>query len=348
MNKVAPLACVLVLGACGDAKKESNYFGGSDAGRDASAPSDAGRADAGALSCGIPDVSPIEILDSSKADCKWDLNDPCGPGRYCQTFQDVPVQASARCTEGDASSPKTRLLGTVFDFGALVCSGALVPATGAEVRFAPALEAATDAESAWTKPLSKTLVDERGRFDISTDLTGTTLGVLGLVGGGEYARSANGVAVVLPTQPEGCSLCYGEGSDAHDLFAIPQTLLTTWSEALASDNDYIKARLPLGKRGGTLGLVRVLETGEPLAGVSIESEIENGTGQVRYLEEDLRSFSQKVTTKTGAFVVVGPSLAQGFNAVIKGKKLTVRPNLAGTTPGSVLVMLYNIRQADLP
>ena len=41
-------------------------------------------------------------------------------------------------------------------------------------------------------------------------------------------------------------------------------------------------------------------------------------------------------------------VAQGFNAVIKGKKLTVRPNLAGTTPGSVLVMLYNIRQADLP
>lgn len=342
MRKLAATAWALSLLACGDSKKESGYF--DDQSIDAGATL---APDASSTMCMIPERSPIEVPDSSDADCRWDLNDPCGPDRYCQTFQDAPVQAEARCVDGDPKSPKTRLLGTVFDFGALVCSGALVPAKGVELRFAPALEAATDADSAWAMPLAKTVSDARGRFDLSVDLTGTGLGVLGLAAGGQYARSANGIVVPALVQPKGCRLCYGDGSDAHDVFALPVSMLADWSDALSKDSAQVRERLPIGKRGGTVGLVRVLETGVPVAGVVIKSAVENGTGHVRYLNEDQASFNTKATTRTGAFVVLGPSLAEGFDAVFKGKKLTRSPNLAGTTPNSVLVMLYNVNQADV-
>jgi len=277
----------------------------------------------------------------SGAPCRWAVHDPCGPGLYCRTYRDAPVSADAVCFAAE-DSETTRLMGTVWDFTALLASRGYVPVAGAELRFAAALAAVSDVRWAWDNPLGAAMADDAGRYDLELPLTGTPLGVVATIQTHDDTLTANGVAIPLSPQPSGCAGCYGAGANVHDTFVISRDLLARFSQGLGNDSEYVRARLPLGERGGAVGIVRELTSGEPIAGARVLSRT-HGKGQVRYLNEDLASFNPSATTSTGVFVIIGPSLAEGFNVELEDGSVPIQEtNPAGSTPGSILLMAMNI------
>ena len=72
-----------------------------------------------------------------------------------------------------------------------------------------------------------------------------------------------------------------------------------------------------------------------------------GRARVRYLNEDLITFNDDATTTAGVFVIIGPSIAQGFVAELDGKAIVPQPNYAGSVPEIVLVMVMNIQPEAL-
>ncbi len=234
----------------------------------------------------------------------------------CLKFRDLEDGECVAAPAGGA----TRFAGTLLDF----VSGAPVPSI--ELRVIGAFAALSDPVNAPAVVTGN--ADADGKVDIvSPAVVEEGIGVIGIITGGDYYTSATGLASPVDG-------VYGPMNGNRDIWGMPAAKLTEWNGYLMSDPD-IAASLPLGEKGGVVGFVRD-GAGAPKAGAKVISATKGdaSTAKVRYLAADGMSFTSDMTSSTGIFILVGPSLAEKFK--VEGGTVE---GTAGSAPKAVFVMI---------
>jgi hypothetical protein len=172
-----------------------------------------------------------------------------------------------------------------------------------------------------------------GKFDASlSDPPTDSVGIVAVVQGDGYRPTATGLA-----KPP-----YEPSNAIHDLFVVEESLLTTYSDALAMEAELMPS-LPLGDAGGVVGIARNRYTGDPVAGIELVS-VTNGDAtpaKVRYLQDD-GTFATGVTGPAGIYVILEPDLAEEFEARLDGEVVSTRANKAGSGAPGVFTMNLSI------
>jgi hypothetical protein len=248
----------------------------------------------------------------------------CASG-VCTLYTDVPVNDDAVCAAAPADC-STRVTGTVFDFRTRE------PIAGANVLVVSALQAAVNPTGA--AALVEATSGADGRIDVtSSGPIAEPIGIVALSSTNGYFLTATGVAA--PWEDGGSE--YNVGTSVHDLWAVPETDLQNWSDGLAMDAEIPSANLPLGERGGVVGLVRDA-SGQPAAGAVVGST-DNGSGAfIRYLEND-GTFSVDRTSGLGIFVILEPALPEEFEVTIDGN--VVGGGTAVSADGVIVTLIVN-------
>jgi hypothetical protein len=224
-----------------------------------------------------------------------EINADCA-SKACLEFRDHDPDAV--CVAGPGGG-RTRFPGTVLD----LTTGEPVPAT--DVKVIGLLDALIDPMGAQGVVVGT--ADAAGVVDMTSDAPVVEgIGVAAVVGGGPLFTTCTGVA--SPTNGQ-----YGPMSDRHDIWAVPSATLTAWTGFLMKE-PALAADLPLGEKGGTLGVVRD-DTGTPIAGAVVESVNPDSKAKIRYLADDLKGFNSVATGGSGIFVVLAPALAEQFEVV---------------------------------
>jgi hypothetical protein len=254
-------------------------------------------------------------------------NEDC-TSNFCVGYSDAPNDPEATCQPAP-NDCKTRVVGQVLEFGTNeVISGIGLKVTGAIAASVNPVGAAALAEDD---------TDDMGRFDMTTDeQVEQPLGIVGIVSGDGYHLSATGLASPLVDN------FYGPGNAIRDMWAVPLDTLDGWNAALAGDTE-LEEDLPLGDKGGVIGLARSAETGVPKAGITIVST--NGDGSnalVRYLNNAGDAFDGDATGDSGIFIIVNPGLGEQFDA-FEGTEMTIAPTgTAGSTNSSLFIMIMGV------
>jgi len=236
-------------------------------------------------------------------------------------------QADATCG-ARAECGNTRFIGTLTDFA----TGQPIP--DLELRVVGALAAIQGIESA--VDIVKVTSDANGQIDAtSTTPVNTGIGVIGVVGGGDYYLTATGLA-----QPYEGTTLYPPLNGIHDIWGVPSAKLTEWSGYLMTDADMaVVDALPLGDNGGVIGLVR--QGGAPLAEAVVVSENDGSTAIVRYLNEDGAGFNADGTSSNGVFVLLNPAIAEKFSVEVGGMP-TGLSGTAGSAKMAAFVLIFNV------
>lgn len=250
-------------------------------------------------------------------------NEDCMSG-VCTIYTDVPLNADAVCAETPANCG-TRVTGTVFDF----VTGE--PVESATVIVAAALQAATNPTGAMAIVEDTSGAD--GRIDATSDMTIVApLGIVALSSGAGYYLTSTGVASPGPDMQT-----YAVGTGIHDLWMVPEDAVADWSDALGMDPEIDAADLPLGAAGGVVGLVRD-SSGNPIAGAVVSSTSDTSMAVVRYLNDD-GSFNNTETSELGMFVILNPSVPEGFEASVGG--MVVGGGTAGSANNVLFTLIIN-------
>lgn len=312
----------------------SGSTAGDDGADDDGTPTGTGMADDGASGTGMgsADTTGGGDDDGVMEGGTVPEGDPCTTNSecmslVCELFTDVEANKDAVC----AATPdggNTRFTGTVWDF---VTNQ---PVAGAQMGVAAAISAAVN--PTMITPIVEATSGADGRIDATTAMPiSATLGVVGLVSADGYYLTATGLAAPLE---EGGS-DYGPGNNIHDIWLIPTTDLTNWSEALAMDAEIDAGLLPLGDAGGVIGLVRDIATGTPVEGATVVSTLGASTALVRYLADD-GTFNTTGTGPSGIFVILDPELAETFEAQMGGAAISGE-GTAGSTNNAAFTLILN-------
>lgn len=244
----------------------------------------------------------------------------------CVKFFDA--QTDAVCEAAPAGG-NTRFTGTVFDF----VTGTAV--AGAELRVVGALSALQDPANAMG--IVSATSDAMGRIDVTTTSPlNAGIGVVGLVGGGDFYTTATGLA-----SPFMGTTMYPPLNGIHDIWGVPAAKLTEWSGYLMTDADpNVVAAQPLGDNGGVIGLVRQAG-GAGVAGAVVKSTKADSTALIRYLNEDGLGFNADATGASGIFVLMAPGLAEGFTVEVGGQP-TDLTGTAGSAKNAAFVLIFNV------
>lgn len=254
----------------------------------------------------------------------------CASG-VCLIYTDVPLNDDAVCgpmPEQTDAGCSTRVTGTLFDFA----TGQ--PVGGVNVKIVKAIEAIADPANA--TPLVEMPSASDGRIDMTTDKPiSAPLAIISIAGGdGDYFLTATGVA-----SPADDMSAYAVGTAIHDLWVAPTASLLEWSTALEGDAGLPDNSLPLGERGGVIGLVRDGTTGDPIAGATVVPDDENSGAVIRYLQDD-GTFDDVSTGPSGIFVVLNAALmGEDFTAFLDTTELA--SGTAGAANGAVFSLILN-------
>ncbi|WP_434422996.1 hypothetical protein [Nannocystis pusilla] len=226
-----------------------------------------------------------------------------------------------------AECGNTRFIGTLTDFA----TGE--PIAGAELRVVGALAAIQGIESA--VDIVKVTSGADGRIDATSETpVNTGIGVIGVVGGGDYYLTATGLA-----QPYTGDTLYPPLNGIHDIWGVPTAKLTEWSGFLMADADQaVVDALPLGENGGVVGLVR--QGGVPVAGAVVVPEMDSSTAAIRYLNEDGMGFNTDGTSSNGVFILLNPAIAEKFTAQLDGNQIGL-VGTAGSAKMAVFALIFN-------
>jgi hypothetical protein len=241
----------------------------------------------------------------------------------CLTFRDTPPLAEAVCAEPGAAGTM-RVTATVLEFPTAV----VVPSVDVEVfnAFDVGLMGIDNAVAVAT-----TTADAMGRLDLEI-MPDDQIGMVAIIRADAFRATATGLA-----KPP-----YEPANAIHDIFVIPESVITEYNTALTGDAE-LADYLPLGDAGGVVGTARNRYTGEPMAGIRLVS-LTNGdstTAIIRYLNED-GSFGTDATSATGTYVLFNPALAEEFEADLDGTIVSTRANKAGSGAPGVFTMNLSI------
>jgi hypothetical protein len=257
---------------------------------------------------------------------------PCTANADCESescIEWTDTQTDAVCGPR-AECGNTRFVGTLFDFDTKE------PIAGGELTVVGALAALGGLDSA--TPLVEATAGANGQIDAtSAEPLNQGIGVIGVVTGGAYYVTATGLAQPYPMTP-----MYPPLNGIHDIWGVPSAKLTEWSGYLMTDPDMVVVDgLPLGDKGGVIGLVRD-GTGAGVAeGVVVSSKGAESTAVVRYLNEDGMGFNADGTSSNGVFVLVNPGLAEVFTVDVAGTP-TGLTGTAGSAENAAFVLIFNV------
>jgi hypothetical protein len=277
---------------------------------------------------------PMECLGIGGAGAVGDActsNDDCMSG-VCLQFQDVPQDPDAVCGEEPADCA-THITATLFDFSAIVDTGAPAPLGGTEVRVLKALEAITSPVTATA--IASATPGGDGRIDVVTD--GPISAAIAIIavagGGGDYSLTATAVAGEVEMGR------YEVGTGIHEFWAVQTATLETWSTALRSDPDAADALGDgLGVSGGVIGFVRDAE-GVPVEGATVTSDSDSSGAVIRYPQDD-GTMGTDTTGPTGTFVILGPTpTGEDFTATASGMSGS---GTAGTADDVVFTLIMDL------
>lgn len=253
-------------------------------------------------------------------------NDDCA-SKVCERFQDSPpVDGSCELT---TDMCRTRIMGRVLDF----TTRATVD--GVDLRVVAAINASVDPVGA--AALASATSDADGLIDtVSDGQISAPLGIVGLAEGGGFYLTATGLA--SPAE----STFYGPANSIRDIWAVPAAALTDWSGYLEGDAAFAD-QLPLGDAGGVVGLVRDMQTGEPIANAKIVPADPDTSGAViRYLNEAGDGFVTDVTSSQGVFVIVKPGLGETFGVEVNGQAVPNLEGRAGSAANAIFTLIMNV------
>jgi hypothetical protein len=241
---------------------------------------------------------------------------------FCTIYTDSPLNDDAVCDETPANCG-TRVTGTVFDFSTRE------PVSGETLRVVAALDAITNPGGATA--IIEGTTDADGRIDLTSEAPITAaIAILAIAGGGDSYLTATGLA--SPLDGGG----YPVGSGNRDLWVVPSEVLTAWSDVLADDDAVPADMLPLGDRGGIVGLVRDATTGDPISGAVVEPTSDTSNAIIRYLD-DTGGFTDDATADSGIFVIFGaPTTGESFQALVNGEPI------ASTQAGSANNVIFTL------
>ncbi len=229
-------------------------------------------------------------------------NEDCASG-VCALFGDAPVDIDAVC-EAPADDCSTRFTGSILD---IVTQQ---PVVGADFSVASALQAATNPRGATS--LASAQSDAQGHFDaLSSGPVNAPIGLIGLASTPGFTFTGTGVAAVLAN-----GTTYNVANDVHDVWLVSNNAAAAWSAMLGLDPMIDPADLPLGTEGGAVVLTRDA-AGMPLADVVVTSTDNDSSALVRYLNPD-GTFNTTTSTALGLVVILGPALAETFEATFNG------------------------------
>jgi len=279
-------------------------------------PADGSSGGDGVGQCG--DGGSVEEFQEPPGDCF--NNQGCGTCN-CRTFRDNPPSEQATCVD-DPMDGQLTVTATLLGFPGQT------PIPSTEVTLYNAIEVGTVGPDLATV-VGMTTSDAAGEIEITVEPT-DQIGLIATVRADGFADTATGLA-----KPP-----YEASNAIHDLFAVPQADADAWSAALGAEPE-LAGSLPLGENGGVVGVARNRYTGEPVAGVTIESLKSDSTAILRYLDED-GTFNTTATSATGIYVVFEPALAEEFEARLDGAVVSTRPNKAGSGPPAIFTMNLTI------
>jgi hypothetical protein len=230
------------------------------------------------------------------------FNDDC-VSWYCRKFSDVPVDPDASCADNPG-------WGVMISTGNIRNIRTNEPIGNVPIRVISALGAVANPLIAET--LAEGMADASGRFEItSTTTNGTSIGIVAAVEQEGFFLTLTALA-----SPEGESTDYLPSNSIHDVWAVPASDLTDWSAMLAGD-DRLAEFLPLGEKGGTVGVVRDEATGGPLAAATVVSEDGLETNSyILYLNEEQDGFNEEATATSGVFLILNADLAEEFEGFV--------------------------------
>ncbi len=229
-------------------------------------------------------------------------NDDCASG-VCVLFTDAPIDDDAVCGPVPANCGM-RVTGTIFDFS----TGE--PVSGATLVVAATSEVASNATGAM--PIIEATSDANGRVDETSIMAiSGPEGLVGLASAAGYSPTTTSLASPGPDMQT-----YPVGTGNHDIWLVPEAVLTNWSDQLALDPTIDVADLPLGDAGGVVGFVRDA-TGAPVAGAAVASASDVSSAVIRYLNDD-GTFNDAMTTELGVFVILDPAVPEDFEAAVGG------------------------------
>lgn len=257
-------------------------------------------------------------------------------GDACTANADCMSESCIKVTDGQtdavcgprAECSNTRIVGTLFDFDTKE------PIAGAELRVVGALAALQDPGGA--AGLVTATSDANGQVDATSELPiNQGIGIIGLVGGGDYYITATGLASPYPNTSK-----YPPLNGIRDIWGVPTAKLTEWSGYLMADPDpEVATNLPLGDNGGVIGLVR--SGGAGVANAVVTSAKDGSTALIRYLNDDGMGFNADATSANGVFVLMNPALAEGFTVAVDGTP-TGLSGSAGSAKNAAFVLIFNV------
>ncbi|MCP4604627.1 MAG: hypothetical protein GY847_29590 [Proteobacteria bacterium] len=247
---------------------------------------------------------------------------------YCDLWQGIPLDLDAECADGP---PKGQLLlrGTAIDF--LTRN----PIPGAKVKFVSAIESAM--MGCASKPIGETTTNELGRYELllNKEVMTDPLGIIAHTEVEGYYFTGNGIA--SPTDG-----IYGPGAEGHDAVAITESLLNKIS-ALLEDHPTAKYHVPLGEKGGVVGEIGTLSSGEGIEGAYLKSRKGDDSDTIiLYPNEDFTAL-QDATSSTGIYVGLNPDIGEKFDAYDKnGVKLrfVIDGGTMGSTPCAIFYLCF--------
>jgi hypothetical protein len=248
----------------------------------------------------------------------------------CEVFSEAP-QAIGTCVDAP-SECEMRSVGRVLSFPSRK------PAPGIDTWIIGAVDVANGPNDA--TPLGRTVSDERGLYDVTTDeMVDVPFGVAVLLqGDGHYPTIGGLAAPYADGRYITCPL-------ARDMWALPSVVLASYNQVLVGDPD-VAPYLPLGAQGGILGIVRWIDTGEPATGAQVVPVAADSSDMViRYLDDSGTTFVDDRTHAPGVFLLVGALPGEEFDVVLQGAAVHIRSKdrmRAGPTKGAVFTISVNV------
>ncbi|MCP4604606.1 MAG: hypothetical protein GY847_29475 [Proteobacteria bacterium] len=261
-------------------------------------------------------------------------NNQC-KSNYCDAWQGVPPDPNAICADGP---PKGQLLlrGTVTDFPMRN------PMPGAKVQFVNAIESAM--MGCASEPIAETTADKFGRYELilkEEDMT-DPLGIIAHTKLDGYYFTGNGIA--SPTDG-----IYGPGSNAHHAMAVSESLLNKIS-VLLENHPKAKSYVPLGEKGGVIGMIGNIVDGEAIEGAYIRSRKgEDSEAIILYPNEDYTAL-QDSASSTGIYVGLNPDIGEKFEAFYKDGtkvKIDAAGGTMGSTPCAIFLLCFWNNEFDI-
>ncbi len=244
----------------------------------------------------------------------------CASG-FCTTSSHAPADKDAICAKAPAVGD-IHLLSTLTDFmtGDIIPNQTLKVGGGFDVSQNPTgFPVAAEITS-----------DKNGKIDEL--LTGKTTKLpLAIVVVGEakdYYPTSTGVS----TPEAGCGI-YPPATRNADLKMIKKADLTALSDALKNSYPDESDNLPLGDKGGVLGVIKFVETGAGVKDTVVKSTIDTSKTRIYYLNKAQDGFTKDKTSENGIFILIKAGLAEEFVAYKNNKIISRRPATAGETSG---------------